>query len=98
MIYFLIPLLLIFSTFSGYVMVKEGLLFAFPPFDNLTTTQIFWDLVISCGVCLFFIFKQRKSHKLSMRPFIITAIAVTFLGSQALLGYLIWDHFKKKGS
>ncbi|MBT6325218.1 MAG: hypothetical protein HOJ35_04560 [Bdellovibrionales bacterium] len=95
MIYFLITLLIVFSSFTAYVFHQTNLLFAFPPFDNLETTQIFCDLVISSGVCLLFIYKQRKKYKLSIKPFYVTAIGVIVMGSHAIILYLIWDHFKK---
>ena len=41
-------------------------------------------------------FDRRKKHNKSITPVINTAVAFPFLGSQALLTYMIYDWFTQK--
>lgn len=85
----LIVLLLIHSAVSFFVFKQVGIMSAFPPFNELHTTQIFSDLCMSASVALIFIFVQLRKKKKSLVPFYACSVGVVLTGSFALLTYLL---------
>lgn len=86
---FLIFLLLIHTLISFFVFKQVGVLSVFPPFDELHTTQIFSDLVVSASLVLTLIYVQLKKKNKSLKPFYACAGGVILTGSFALLIYLL---------
>lgn len=78
----------VFTTFSAYVAGRFGYLGAFPPFRDLSTTQIFWDLAIALSIVLFLFHRDLKRRKQPMWPLLLCAVGVVFLGSISPLLFL----------
>ena len=89
-------LLIIFGYYSCGVLLDNGYLAFFPPVAKEATLQVFLDLCITGLISLFLMYDRRKKHKLSIAPVIITAVAFVFLGSPALLIYMIFDGITQK--
>ncbi|WP_127716299.1 hypothetical protein [Halobacteriovorax sp. HLS] len=87
----LILVLVLFTAFSVYVTKETNYWGAFPPFDNLNTTQIFIDLLISASLVIYLLYKNRVKTKQSILPITLCGIGTIFLGSIAILVYFIWD-------
>ena len=66
-------------------------IFLFPPIPKPVSLQVFLDLCISGFIALYLMFDRRKKHNKSITPVVITGIVFPFLGSQALLIYMIYD-------
>lgn len=87
----LIGLLLIHTAISIFVFQRVGIMSVVPPFQELYTTQIFSDLVMSASVALLFIFVQLRKKGKSLIPFYVCAVGTLLSGSFALLTYLIYE-------
>ena len=79
----------IFTTFSGYVSWHFGYSSAFPPFKDLPTTQIFWDLVIALSIVLHLFYRDLKRRKQPMWPLLLCAVGIILLGSISPLLFLL---------
>lgn len=79
----------VFTAFSAYVTWKEGYLGAFPPFADLWTTQIFYDLAISLNIVLFLIYRDLKRRRQALWPVLACAVGVVLAGSIAPMLFLL---------
>lgn len=78
-----------FTAFSLYVTAKAGYWTAFPPFADLNTTQIFWDLVIALNLVMFLLVRRAKERGQPLWPLALCAAATVFVGSIAPLLFVI---------
>lgn len=86
-------ILVVFGFYTFGIFSEVGFLGFFPPIHEKATLQIFLDLSITGFIALFLMYDRRKKHQKSIMPVIITGVGFCFLGSPALLLYLIWDWF-----
>ena len=91
-----ISLLVSFGLYSFGILVEHGYFAFFPPIPQPATLQVFLDLCITGTIAIFLMYDRRKKHKKSIIPVLIVGIAFPFLGSQALLIYMIYDWFTQK--
>ena len=96
MIVLWIALLICFSIYSIGIIVDFGYFAFFPPVHPGASLQVFIDLCISGFVALYLMYDRRKKHKQTVRPVFITCIGFLFIGSQALLIYMIYDWLTQK--
>ena len=89
-------ILTVFGYYSFGLLLNHGFLSFFPPIAEAVTLQVFLDLCISGLIALYLMYDRRRKHQKSITPVIITGIAFAFLGSQALLIYMIYDWFTQK--
>ena len=82
-------ILVIHTVFSLYVSFTHGYWSAFPPFESLPTTQIFFDLVISLGIVFLLLFVEAKRRNRPLTRLIVCGVGAIFLGSIAPLIYLL---------
>lgn len=82
--------LVVFVVFSGYVTWRHGYASAFPPFADLPTLQIFYDLSISLSLVMLGMFidwRGRGRPRFGFAPFVV---ATFLLGSIGPLLYLLF--------
>ena len=96
MLFAWITLLISFGYYSFGIFLDHGYLAFFPPIPQPASLQVFLDLCISGAIAIFLMYDRRKKHNKSVWPVIMTTIAFPFLGSQALLAYMIYDWFVQK--
>lgn len=87
--------LLAHTAFTAVVVVQYGGLCVFPPFRDLPTYQIFFDLAIVAGIALFLLHRDRMQKKLSAWPIVICLIGTALFGSIALLVYLLFERDRR---
>ena len=90
-----ISLLISFGYYSFGILLDYGYLSFFPPIPK-PVTYSFPRSMYLWYYCYFLDVRSQKKTNKSITPVIITAIAFPFLGSQALLGYMIYDWFTQK--
>lgn len=81
--------------FSFFVSTREGLFFAFPPFRDLSTWQIFWDLVLALSFANLWIYFDTRKFQSKNKIFWSFFLAIGFTGSIGLYVYLlVRDRFR----
>ncbi|MAW07413.1 MAG: hypothetical protein CME61_03915 [Halobacteriovoraceae bacterium] len=91
-----VTLLISFGYYSFGILLDHGYLAFFPPIPQPVSLQVFLDLCISGAIAIFLMYDRRKKHHKLITPVIVAAVAFPFLGSQALLAYMIYDWFNQK--
>ena len=97
MIVFWIILLISFSYYSASILIDYGYFAFFPPIHAEASLQVFLDLCLSGIVALYLMYDRRKKHNQAITPVLITCVGFIFIGSQALLIYMICDWLTQKG-
>ncbi len=87
----ILTVLLAHGVFGAYVAMEHGYLSVFPPFKETPTLQIFCDLIVSLGITLLLIARDRKKVGLSLRPLLLYGIGAILLGSISPLIYLLLE-------
>jgi hypothetical protein len=78
-----------FVVFSSYVLSVDGLFSAFPPFENLHTLQIFFDLGASIGLVSIWVYFDMKNRGRPVSHFGIYLLGVAATGSISPMLYLL---------
>ena len=82
--------ILIFGAFTGYSGSRHGYWSAFPPFNELPTLQIFFDLCVSLSIVIvgmYYDWRARGKPRFGFAPFVLLTV---LFGSFGPLFYLLF--------
>jgi len=90
-----IPLALaLFGGFSGYTAVtiaREGVMpLWLNHTNNLWGIQVWWDLLLSVGIALFFIAPRARKVSMSIAPWALFVAATASIGLLAMVARVFW--------
>ena len=83
--------LLVHAAVSGYAVVTNGYLGAFPPFDHVWTYQIFSDPLVSLGLVWLFLFHEARRRGRALWKVWCCGVGIVFAGSLSPLLYLLLE-------
>jgi hypothetical protein len=78
-----------FVLFTAWSVASDGIWSPFPPFEDLATYQIFFDLGTSISLFSVWVFFDIRRRGKPMRHFVVYAIGVCLTGSISPLLYLL---------